>query len=300
MVAALTNDNMFWRLTSQRLLVERGEQDVVPSLIDLVENETVDEMGLNPGALHALWTLHGIGALDGSNSDALNAAYAALYHPASSVRRAALMTIPRNETSLSHVLEADFLPNPQIPGSMDYAMPTQVTVAADAHVRLAALLAVAEMPESDVVGRSVAEMMTLESTANDRWMRDAATAAGAKNSESFLTHVMQMRVSPRADSTLKANISSAVQAVAGHYALGESAEDQLPDFLMALETADPVIGVGFLTGVAEQWPEDHSPSFSSSISSQMNQLRSKLSEEYDEALNTLSEKWGSPELFGSR
>jgi len=300
MVAALTNDNMFWRLTSQRLLVERGEQDVVPSLIDLVENETVDEMGLNPGALHALWTLHGIGALDGSNSDALNAAYAALYHPASSVRRAALMTIPRNETSLSHVLEADFLPNPQIPGSMDYAMPTQVTVAADAHVRLAALLAVAEMPESDVVGRSVAEMMTLESTANDRWMRDAATAAGAKNSESFLTHVMQMRVSPRADSTLKANISSAVQAVAGHYALGESAEDQLPDFLMALENADPVIGVGFLTGVAEQWPEDHSPSFSSSISSQMNQLRSKLSEEYDEALNTLSEKWGSPELFGSR
>jgi len=300
MVAALTHDNMFWRLTAQRLLVERGENDVVPSLIELVENESVDHLGLNPGALHALWTLHGIGALDGNNSDALAAAQAALYHPASAVKRAALMTLPRNERSRELIMKADFLPNPQVPGEMDYAMPTQVTVAADAHVRLAALLAVAEMPASERVGHSVAEMIALESTANDQWMRDAAVAAGARNDVSFLTHVMTQDVSSRADSTHKANVSAAIQAVAGHYTLGESPEEHLPDFLMALENADPVIGIGFLTGVAEEWPEGHTPSFSSNISSQLSQLRGKLSDEYDEALNMLSDKMGSPDVFGSR
>ncbi|WP_340102543.1 PVC-type heme-binding CxxCH protein [Rhodohalobacter sp. 8-1] len=300
MVEALTHDNMFWRLTSQRLLVERGEQDVVPALIELVENETVDELGLNPGALHALWTLHGIGALDGSNTEALAAAQAALYHPASAVKRAALMTLPRDETSLEHIMKADYLPNPMVPGNMDYSMPTQVTISADAHVRLAALLAVAEMPASEQVGQSVAEMISLESTANDQWMRDAAVAAAAKNDVSFFSHVMTQQISPRADSTHKANVSSSIQAVAGHYALGDSPEEHLPDFLMALEEADPVIGVGFLTGVAEQWPDDHSPSFSSNISSQLSQLRGKLSEDYDEALDLLSEKMGAPEVFGSR
>ena len=36
LVQALRNDNMFWRLTAQRLLVERGKTDVVPQLIALV------------------------------------------------------------------------------------------------------------------------------------------------------------------------------------------------------------------------------------------------------------------------
>ena len=35
LVAALKNDNMFWRLHAQRLLVERGKHDVVPALIEL-------------------------------------------------------------------------------------------------------------------------------------------------------------------------------------------------------------------------------------------------------------------------
>ena len=62
-VAALSSDNMFWRLHAQRLLVERGQKDVVPQLLALVRNTAVDEVGINGGALHALWTLHGLGEL---------------------------------------------------------------------------------------------------------------------------------------------------------------------------------------------------------------------------------------------
>ncbi len=55
---------MFWRLHAQRLLVERNQKDVVPQLLALVRNTTVDSLGLNGGAMHALWTLQGLGELE--------------------------------------------------------------------------------------------------------------------------------------------------------------------------------------------------------------------------------------------
>src|SRR5690606_6415992 len=78
LVRALEDDNMFWRMTAQRLLVERGNTDVVPQLIELVGSRRTDELGLAPGPLHALWTLHGLGQLDGSNPRATEAAVRAL------------------------------------------------------------------------------------------------------------------------------------------------------------------------------------------------------------------------------
>lgn len=299
MVETLRNDNLFWRLTAQRLLVERGEQDVVNQLVALVENESIDELGLNPGALHALWTLHGLGALDGSNSNALEAAYSALHHPASSVRRAALMTLPRTEESLEHVLAADFLPNSEVAGDMGYSMPVGTMMSSDMHVRLAALLAVAEMPVSDQAGQSVAELLLIEENANDRWMRDAAVVAAGKHENSFLSHVMQKHLPQNADSTYKANVSSALESFSAHYSLGENVHDNISDHLLALENADPSIGTGFVSGVANRWPADQAPEFSSDVINQLGELSGKLSDEYHDGLNALAEKWNAPNLFGT-
>ena len=47
LVAALSSDNMLWRLHAQRLLIERGQKDVVPQLIALTRNKSLDELGLN-------------------------------------------------------------------------------------------------------------------------------------------------------------------------------------------------------------------------------------------------------------
>src|SRR5258708_36966173 len=63
LVAALSADNMFWRLTAQRLIVERGQKDVVPQLVALVRNTAVDAIGTNGGGVHALRALRGPGAL---------------------------------------------------------------------------------------------------------------------------------------------------------------------------------------------------------------------------------------------
>ena len=88
---------MFWRTHAQRLLVERGKTDVVPDLVKLVEDAGVDEIGLNAGAIHALWTLHGLGAM--SDARVAAAAVGALKHSSAGVRRNALAVLPRNNAS---------------------------------------------------------------------------------------------------------------------------------------------------------------------------------------------------------
>src|SRR4030095_14690501 len=105
LVSALKNDNMFWRMTAQQRLVERGLPDVVPALIALLKDNTVDDLGLNPGALHALWTLHGLGAIT-KMPEAKAAVRGALNHPAASVRRAAIQALPREAQLLDDIFNA--------------------------------------------------------------------------------------------------------------------------------------------------------------------------------------------------
>ena len=94
LLRALASDNMFWRLHAQRLLVERGQKDVVPQLIALARTTSVDAVGTNGAALHALWTLHGLGELASTTTEAGRTAVEALKHPAGGVRKAAAMVLP--------------------------------------------------------------------------------------------------------------------------------------------------------------------------------------------------------------
>ena len=44
LVETLRHPNMFWRMTAQRILVERGKKDVVADLVKLLKDESVDEI----------------------------------------------------------------------------------------------------------------------------------------------------------------------------------------------------------------------------------------------------------------
>jgi putative membrane-bound dehydrogenase-like protein len=59
LVGQLSNPNMWWRLTSQRLLVERQDKSVIGVLENLARNGAVAE-----GRMHALWTLAGLHTLE--------------------------------------------------------------------------------------------------------------------------------------------------------------------------------------------------------------------------------------------
>jgi putative membrane-bound dehydrogenase-like protein len=171
-VAALKNDNLFWRMTAQRLLTERRNNDVVPALCKLVEETTVDDIGLTPGAIHALWTLKNLGALDGSDAKAVAVATAALKHPSPAVRRAAAMVLPRNLSSLNSLLTNKLLND------------------SDAQVRMASLLAISEMPPGDAAGAAIFATLEKPENAEDRWIPDAATTAAARNDAGFIRAVL--------------------------------------------------------------------------------------------------------------
>jgi putative membrane-bound dehydrogenase-like protein len=59
LVKHLEDRNSWWRLTAQRLLVERQDKEAVKPLEKLAR-----EGQFAPGRAHALWTLHGLNALD--------------------------------------------------------------------------------------------------------------------------------------------------------------------------------------------------------------------------------------------
>ena len=104
LVATLRDPNMFWRERAQRKLVDRaagrsdGGRDVVPALLGLVSDTSVDGVGLNPAAIHALWMLRQLGALEGSSADstAVATVQQALNHPSAGVRLNAVKVLPRD------------------------------------------------------------------------------------------------------------------------------------------------------------------------------------------------------------
>jgi putative membrane-bound dehydrogenase-like protein len=167
LVEALGNDNMFWRLTAQRLLVEREETDVLPDLYELIENTDVDELGLNSAALHALWTIHGLGALDGTNEEALEIATQALEHPAAGVRKAAIQVLPRSPETNQAILESGVLQD------------------SDRQTQLRAILATIEMEPMDEIGEVLFELSREEEIIEDEWLAEAIKLAGDKHEEGY-------------------------------------------------------------------------------------------------------------------
>ena len=98
LIEALKNDNLFWRMTAQRLLVERGNLDVLPELYDLVKNEDIDELGYNYAATHALWIIDGLGAFS-KDDQAEKVITDALEHPSAGVRKAAIQILSKSRLS---------------------------------------------------------------------------------------------------------------------------------------------------------------------------------------------------------
>ena len=167
LLSALASDNMFWRLHAQRLLVERGQKDVVPQLIALTRNQSVDEIGTNGGAFHALWTLQGLGELNSTTTESYRAAVDALKHPAAGVRKAAAMVLPHTAEASRAIISAGLLHDP------------------DLHTRLAAVLALTDMPTSNEAGQALYVESQRTENYTDKWLSRAFYIAASRHQKSF-------------------------------------------------------------------------------------------------------------------
>ncbi|MBC7890698.1 MAG: hypothetical protein H7Y12_00670 [Sphingobacteriaceae bacterium] len=129
-----------------------------------MKDQTRDEIGLSPGAIHALYTLKSLGAFDGANAEARRVATDALKHPDAAVRKTAVMVLPHDDATTQALLAANALNDPE-----------QL-------VGLQTLLAFADAPANPAVESELAKALENKTFLNDRWLPDALTAlASAQN-----------------------------------------------------------------------------------------------------------------------
>jgi putative membrane-bound dehydrogenase-like protein len=273
LVETLRHDNMLWRLHAQRLLVERGKKDVLPALVKLAQQPEVDEIGLNVGAIHALWTLHGLAGLDGSNKEALEAAIAGLRHKSPGVRRNAVMILPPSEVSIRAIEDARLLQD------------------VDAQVRLAAFLALADMPASMEAAGTVLGALTDGKVLEDRWLRDAAISAAAAHDAPFLRTlgVWHWQELPHGQ------LAVLIQRVAEHHGRGAPVAT-VRALLQDLAAAPGPIAEPVVLGLARGWPRDKSPTLTAEDDKALATLAPELPLTARGQLVMLAERWGSKAL----
>ncbi len=171
LLSALENDNMFWRMTAQRLLVETKNMTSLPGLFTIINNQKVDEIGLNSPAVHALWTLKGLGVLEGNNAEALAIATKALSHPAAGVRKAALDVLPKNANTLDIIQKTGMLNDKNL------------------NTRLTAILVISELPESVEAGKILYTASLNAENGQDDWLSRAIFAGVGRHTAGFLASV---------------------------------------------------------------------------------------------------------------
>lgn len=170
LVNALSHDNMFWRQEAQRLLVERGEMDVVSDVVSVVQNNSPDELGIAKGAVHALWTLHGLGALEeGASSSSINAAINALGHSSAAVRLNSLRVLPGTAAVRDAILNNNLVTDNNM------------------RVRMWAILALARTPSSDAAGQAIFQMIDAGDNIDDDLLREATLIGGATHAQGFIS-----------------------------------------------------------------------------------------------------------------
>ncbi len=147
LIAALGNDNLFWRQTAQRLLVQQDRQDAVPSLRNLVKE------GGNP-AIHALWALDGLSQLDPETHQL------ALLSPDSALKRNAIKALGTGKEAEQRFYD------------------TAVVADKDPQVRLAAFAKLASFPQSETRSRAASQLIQDPENRSDEWLALALKTAG--------------------------------------------------------------------------------------------------------------------------
>ena len=144
LVAALDSGNLFWRETAQRLIVDNKRLDTVPALKAMVK-----EKDGRPAAVHALWALQGLGALDRDlHRGALLAKDPAL-------RRNAVRALEPSDAGSKLFFESAVVNDP------------------DLQTRLAAFVKLAQFPTTPAIQTVVTQLRKDPKNAADEWLGSA-------------------------------------------------------------------------------------------------------------------------------
>ncbi len=149
LVAALDSGNQFWSLTAQRLIVDNKMTDAAPALKKRVRSGAGGK-----GAIHALWSLEGIGALDKDTHQS------ALLDKDPALRRNAIRALPANEAGRQLFFSSPAIQDP------------------DLITREVAFVKLAEFPTIPEIQTVVAQLPRAAVNTNDAYLNDALTLLG--------------------------------------------------------------------------------------------------------------------------
>jgi putative heme-binding domain-containing protein len=253
LVAALKHPTMLWRKTAQRLLIEKQtlSSATIESLRALVNDPTVDENGLNVGAIHALWVLSSIKP---SKPVAFRATPVAVQadttilnafsHKSAAVRRNAIVVAENNEATMQALVKSGVLND------------------SDLQVRLAALLKVADIPAfSDELARvlsrpdQLVKVASGTETVTDRWLLDAWTAAAAAHSTQMLPVLLAEKGWEPSGEIIRH-----IGIVSQHAARSKLDVDSFEKLIATPNS--PAVAASFLNGLVVGWPKDYTISVS--------------------------------------
>ena len=110
LLQALQSTSQHWRLTAQRMLIARGAKGLEEDLIHLATRKDLDPRDFDPGAVHALWTLHGLG----SHEILQQLAPSTLSHPSPAVRNAAIQTLAPTLKNGKAMIESHVFADPDL------------------------------------------------------------------------------------------------------------------------------------------------------------------------------------------
>jgi len=198
LVQTLSNDNLFWRITAQRKLVQEQRQDALPALQAILQGEpNIDSIGLDVASIHAIWALHGLNAfsLSGEHQALVERA---LEHPSAATRKNAIMALMDNDTPQARAKVASFIQDE------------------DARIRLWALLAISHQQPSAEVGETLLRHRVELPT--DEWLAEVFVLAALNHKEHYWAALN------RTDSQLE-----------GSFLQGFGAIEKTPEYLLAKE-----------------------------------------------------------------
>lgn len=157
LVAALENDNQFWRLTAQRLLVDGNQTEAETTLRALLQKPGI-------ASTHALWTLHGLGLL--KEEDLRQS----LLSKTPALRRNAIRALaPKSAANL--LFESGVINDK------------------DLQTRLAAFVTLSKIPTSEPIKTAISSLLLDPINQKDEWLLASLQAAskkhGANQSVSF-------------------------------------------------------------------------------------------------------------------
>lgn len=273
LVDALSNPTMTWRKHAQRLIVEGDKQDAVPMLLDLLKDQSIDEIGLNTPAIHALWTLQGLGVINQQNPGVMAAVAAAAQHPSAGVRRNAVKVMPMQDSTVQEVLSQNLL------------------LDSDAQVRLAAFLALADAPQSSAAGQAIAAAICDASNYGDRWLLDAATSAGATHAASFLASIASRDSIPD-------RVIPVCEVVAEHYARQQNGQEDVDVSVLVAGLADANQQAlsSIVRGLVAGWQDQGNVSLTDEVEADLEKIIEKIAADDRGALLQIASLWGSKRL----